>query len=421
MQSKNCTAPQLKDRSNQELLDGAKHLVGRQRSVTAHLIAHLAEIDARGLHLVESFPTLTKYCMGALGLSEDEAYRRAYAAELARKYPVILDLLLCGSIHLTTLRTIGPCLTAKNHKQVLEASRGKSKTELEHLVAMVRPKPDVPTVLRKLPDPGPDPAQPDQSLFTDQSLNAETRPEEVGVTAGQEMEAVEAPIHVAPSSHRSVLAPLSPRRYKLQLTIDDEFYDALTELKDLLRHQVPNGDLMRIIKDSVLERRDRVKRERWGQTKRPRKTREQGSWIDAEKPAAEVSATEKEPIAPGRFQVNSRHIPAAVKREVWERDQGRCAFVSHRGRRCSERQWLEFHHLHAYALGGPATVENIALFCRAHNAHEGVRVFGERAKSFTRPRASGIDSGGAVRSGTTEKSTRPGASGESTRPRASSS
>src|SRR6185503_10844284 len=108
----------------------------------------------------------------ALGLSEDEAYRRAYAAELARKYPVILDLLLCGSIHLTTLRTIGPCLTAKNHKQVLEASRGKSKTELEHLVAMVCPKPDVPTVLRKLPEPKPEPVQPDQPLFTDQSLNA---------------------------------------------------------------------------------------------------------------------------------------------------------------------------------------------------------------------------------------------------------
>ena len=428
MQSKNCTAPQLKDRSNQELLDGAKHLVGRQRSVTAHLIAHLAEIDARGLHLVESFPTLTKYCMGALGLSEDEAYRRAYAAELARKYPVILDLLLCGSIHLTTLRTIGPCLTAKNHKQVLEASRGKSKTELEHLVAMVRPKPDVPIVLRKLPDPGPDPAQPDQSLFTDQSLNAETHPEEVGVTAGQEMEAVEAPIHVAPSSHRSVLAPLSPRRYKLQLTIDDEFYDALTELKDLLRHQVPNGDLMRIIKDSVLERRDRVKRERWGQTKRPRKTREQESWIDADVP---VSSSRKDgtPTADQSKLENSRHIPAAVKREVWERDQGRCAFVSHRGRRCAERQWLEFHHLHAYALGGPATVENIALFCRAHNAHEGVRVFGERVKKFTRPGASGIDSGGTVRSGATEKSTRPrassgstqlGANGASTRPGASS-
>ena len=67
MQRKNCTAvPEfvLKHRSNQELLDGAKHLVGRHRTVTAHLIAHLAEIDARGLHLVESFPTLTKYCMG---------------------------------------------------------------------------------------------------------------------------------------------------------------------------------------------------------------------------------------------------------------------------------------------------------------------------------------------------------------------
>jgi hypothetical protein len=165
-------------------------------------------------------------------------------------------------------------------------------------------------------------------------------------------------------------------------------------------------------RDSVLERRDRVKRERWGQTKRPRKTREQGSWIEAEKPAAEVSAAEKEPIAPGRFQVNSRHMPHAVKRQVWERDQRRCAFMSHRGRRCSERQWLEFHHLHAYALGGPATGDNIALFCRAHNAHEGVRVFGEPVKKFTRPRASS----GSSQLGANGAATLPGASGESTRP-----
>src|SRR5439155_3269574 len=61
----------------------------------------------------------------------------------------------------------------------------------------------------------------------------------------------------------------------------------------------------------------------------------------------------------------SRHIPAEVKRKVWIRDGGRCAFVSAGGRRCGERGFLEFHHVEPYAVGGEATVENISLRCRA--------------------------------------------------------
>ena len=75
----------LTDRSNQELLDGAKHLVGRHRTVTAHLVAHLAEIYTRKLDVIEGFTNLPNYCMGALGMSEDEAYRRSHAAVLAKQ------------------------------------------------------------------------------------------------------------------------------------------------------------------------------------------------------------------------------------------------------------------------------------------------------------------------------------------------
>ena len=100
-------------------MDGAKHLGGRHRTVTAHLVAHLAEIYARKLHVVEGFSYLGDYCVGALGMSEDEGHRRAHAAVLAQKYPVILDMLFEGSIHLTTLRIVGKCLTPKNHRQVL--------------------------------------------------------------------------------------------------------------------------------------------------------------------------------------------------------------------------------------------------------------------------------------------------------------
>ena len=72
---------------------------------------------------------------------------------------------------------------------------------------------------------------------------------------------------------------------------------------------------------------------------------------------------------------HTRHIPAAVKREVWRRDGGRCAFMGGT-RRCTETAFLEFHHIVPYADGGRATVRNIELRCRAHNQYEAALVFG---------------------------------------------
>ena len=69
---------------------------------------------------------------------------------------------------------------------------------------------------------------------------------------------------------------------------------------------------------------------------------------------------------------------AAVKRTVWLRDLGRCAFVAAGGHRCNERRFVEFHHLDPYALGGEATVEGIQLRCRRHNDYEGRLYFGKR-------------------------------------------
>jgi hypothetical protein len=59
------------------------------------------------------------------------------------------------------------------------------------------------------------------------------------------------------------------------------------------------------------------------------------------------------PTAPASSR-RSRYIPAAVKRAVWARDQGRCAFVGTTGR-CGETGFLEFHHRVPYAEGGQAS------------------------------------------------------------------
>jgi 5-methylcytosine-specific restriction endonuclease McrA len=63
-----------------------------------------------------------------------------------------------------------------------------------------------------------------------------------------------------------------------------------------------------------------------------------------------------------------------VKREVWRRDKGRCAYIGREGR-CTERGFLEYHHVQPYAAGGAATTANIELRCRAHNAYEAALFF----------------------------------------------
>jgi 5-methylcytosine-specific restriction endonuclease McrA len=78
-------------------------------------------------------------------------------------------------------------------------------------------------------------------------------------------------------------------------------------------------------------------------------------------------STDTDQHAPARVDA-TRYIPEPVRREVWARDQGRCTFVDRRGIRCEERSGLELHHRVPFCRGGPTTVENLTLHCRAHNA-----------------------------------------------------
>src|SRR5690606_40812169 len=78
------------------------------------------------------------------------------------------------------------------------------------------------------------------------------------------------------------------------------------------------------------------------------------------RPPSREPVTSRPPAAPAREAVTSRppaaparrHVSAAIRREVWARDAGRCAYTDHRGRRCPETGGLELHHREAHALGG---------------------------------------------------------------------
>jgi hypothetical protein len=72
----------------------------------------------------------------------------------------------------------------------------------------------------------------------------------------------------------------------------------------------------------------------------------------------------------------SRSIPAALRRLVYERDQGRCTFVDERGDRCAEAHLIQLHHRVAFASGGGHTLSNLTLRCAAHNALAAEQDFG---------------------------------------------
>ena len=68
--------------------------------------------------------------------------------------------------------------------------------------------------------------------------------------------------------------------------------------------------------------------------------------------------------------MTGRAIPAAVKREVWRRDRGRCRYVDGTsGRRCGSQHLLQIDHVVPYACGGGAEPNNLRLLCAAHHRY----------------------------------------------------
>ena len=130
--------------SNQELIAALPLLVRREGQAIAGLVAHLAEVDARRLYRDQAFPSMHQYCVDALHLCEGAAYKRITAARTARRFPVVLEMLADGRLHLSAVCLLAPYLTEENQSSLLEATVHRSKRGVEQLLAERFPKPDVP-------------------------------------------------------------------------------------------------------------------------------------------------------------------------------------------------------------------------------------------------------------------------------------
>lgn len=301
--------------------------VEREREATAELLLFLGEFEARRLYVPAAFSSMQEYCVEVLRLSEDAAKKRLQVARVARRFPLVLDAVADGRLHLSAVVMLATRLTPENVEALVAAASDRSRAQLEGVLAEWFPRADVPASVREVP------------------LVLPVAPEATSdISApGHSMSPLAAP------SMPARVAPLSPGRHEVRFTFSDAQREKLRLAQCLLGRAVPSGAL-----DQVFER-----------------------CLDAlieheEKPT--LAASSRSRPRPGATA--GRHVPAAVRREVMARDGRQCTFVSAAGRRCSACRRLDFDHVVPLAKGGQTTAANLRLLCPVHNQHAADRVYG---------------------------------------------
>ena len=322
------------------LLRGLRALVAQDRATTAMLLAHLAEVDARRLYAPAGYPSMFAWCVEELRLSEEAACRRIRAARTARRFPVVYGQLADGRLHLTAVVLLAPHLTPENADELLAAATHQSKAGIEQLIAEYFPRPDLPARIEALAPP--------LTVGLPSPVTVSLAPGESPSPVTVDLAPDEPP---SPVTVRPRVAPLAPGRYGLQFTVAQGTYDKLRYAQALLGHEVPSGEVTEVL--------DRALDALIGQLERRK-----------------FAATGRPSSRPRRPSANRRHVPAEVRRAVWQRDGGQCTYVSVAGHRCEARTRLEFDHIEPVARGGQSTVNGVRLRCRAHNQHAAECAFG---------------------------------------------
>jgi hypothetical protein len=342
--------------------------LARRHDTTAELLADFAEVDERQRYLVLGYPSMYAYCLGKLH-SEDSAAKHLQAARAARRFPIIFPALADGRLHLSAVVMLAPCLTNETVDELVAVATHRTKSEIAQLLAERFPRPDVPATVCAIP----------------------AAAEHVSAQPIDSSSPQHAPGHVASTGDRPNVTPLAPERFAVQFTIGQRDHELLRYAQELLRHQIPSGNVAEVFVRALRALVPQLEKRKFGATGKPRQRGKAGN-------------------------AKGRHIPASVRRAVQQRDRGQCTFVGENGHRCESRKLLEFDHVREFARGGEATVENLRLRCRAHNQFTAEQTYctdlmrGKRERGRREARLSG---GGGARTSGARAGPRKGRGGDS--------
>jgi hypothetical protein len=318
----------INELSDEELVSRVRAIGFEGHRLTARLLVHLIEVEARRLHLRAACSSMFDFCVRKLGMSEGAAFRRINGARMVRAFPSLLARVERGELCLSTLVLLRPHLTEGNVNELVAAVLGKTQRAIQEHLARIAPKRDVPSRIVPIAQPA--------------------MQGEIVTDAGRAGTATFVPAPTAPSSP-SRIEPLSEDRFNVQFTAGAELRHKVELARDRMRHRNPNGDLAVVLEAAVDALLEKLEKERLGKATRARRTARSNE--------------------PGR-------VKAAVRREVFARDGERCTFESDDGERCPARGFLELDHIEPRALGGGDDARNLRVLCRAHNRLYAEQLFG---------------------------------------------
>ena len=295
--------------------------------VSACLAAHVAVIDDRQLPLERGFASTSEYCQLKWGLSKYQAGRLLTVARTGQRYPFVFELLKTARINQTNVLLVRRYLTSENHRDLLTMACGMSKAALRYELASRYPNvADEPTLrgidLPPRPTPPP-PADPDDVIGQARQATAESEYEKWDMDAD--------------------VRPVSADVYMLKTPLMKEAVDDFLEARDLNGRCGPEESWPELLAAAARALVTARRKQKWGETDQPRKGK-----------SPEDCVLDK--------------LPAKIRREVWLRDEGRCAYVSEDGRRCTCKSGLQFDHINPKSIhGAPTSADEVRLLCWRHN------------------------------------------------------
>ncbi len=305
--------------SDEELVSQIASLCLAGKRLDARVVVHLIEVEDRALDKRSACSSMWAFCIERLGMSESETRARLNAAKLVRRFPSVLGRLERGDVHLSALRQLAPYLNDENVDTLLDAAKGKTRPQLEELIARLFPRENAPTI-------------------------------EIPVAANVAAPSATAtPSPTPPLARAARIEPLSASGVLVRMTMSAEGYADLKRAKELLGHSIPDGDTVKIIERALRTLVEDLEKTRRAKAGRPR---------------ANVRPSKR------------GHIPAATRREVFARDGEQCTYLDSEGRRCECRTRLELDHIQPRALGGGDEASNLRARCKAHNLHAAEEIFG---------------------------------------------
>jgi 5-methylcytosine-specific restriction endonuclease McrA len=317
------------------------------------LLEHLHEIDRQKLYLERGFGSMFDYCTKHLRLAEPSAARRIRTARCVARFPQLYPLLESGDLNLTVVSMVSKYLKPGNVEEIIGRIRGRSKREVEKMVAECEPRaalpPDRVRMVTILAPPASSSAASRQLTVTGDSEKTPKSKDATSVAS----EAAK----VLPVEEKLVRFE---RRARVEFTAHEELMDRLERIRAIASHRLPANasfeQLIDFMAGYFLEREDPAQRE-----------------MRRERRAARRQATGDRSVTGGK----SRQIAARTRDQVFLRDR-QCSYVSPDGKECGSTHVLQIDHIKPVARGGASTIDNLRVLCAYHNRLESERLMGRR-------------------------------------------